>query len=168
MGTDQRSLLPGLDHRQNRPSEEHKLRQIAFLRMHRASPDAIIWAGQTAKGAHHDRTVEDRVRFRSVRGQGSRSLGTLLRGRRRMDGIPARLATTRSQPHDRQAADRRVPRAGLYGQLRFTVADEVVTADRVAFSVECVFPDGKRIFEHVVAHIEDGKIVRLVDVEAWD
>jgi hypothetical protein len=49
-----------------------------------------------------------------------------------------------------------------------TVADEVVTADRVAFSVDCVFPDGKRIFEHVIAHIEDSKIVRQVDVEAWD
>jgi hypothetical protein len=49
-----------------------------------------------------------------------------------------------------------------------SVADEVVTADRVAFSVDCVFPDGNRIFEHVIAHIEDGKIVRQVDVEAWD
>jgi hypothetical protein len=49
-----------------------------------------------------------------------------------------------------------------------TVADEVVTANRVAFSVDCVFPDGKRIFEHVIAHLEDGKIVRQVDVEAWD
>jgi len=49
-----------------------------------------------------------------------------------------------------------------------TVADEVVTADRVAFSVDCVFPDGKRIFEHVIAHIEDGKIARQVDVEARD
>jgi hypothetical protein len=44
----------------------------------------------------------------------------------------------------------------------------VVAADRVALSVDCVFPDGKRIFEHVIAHIEDGKIVRQVDVEAWD
>ena len=49
-----------------------------------------------------------------------------------------------------------------------SVADEVVTADRVAFSVDCVFPDGNRIFEHVITHIEDGKIVRQVDVEAWD
>jgi ketosteroid isomerase-like protein len=49
-----------------------------------------------------------------------------------------------------------------------SVADEVVTADRVAFSVDCVFPDGNRIFEHVITHIEDGKMVRQVDVEAWD
>ena len=52
--------------------------------------------------------------------------------------------------------------------IDITVADEVVTADRVAFSVDCVFPDGKRIFERVNAPIDDGKIVRQVDVEAWD
>ena len=47
-----------------------------------------------------------------------------------------------------------------------TIADEVITADRVAFSVDCAFPDGKHVFEHVIARIEDGKIVRQVDVEA--
>jgi ketosteroid isomerase-like protein len=49
-----------------------------------------------------------------------------------------------------------------------TVADEVIGADRVAFSVDCTFPDGKHIFEHVMAHVDDGKIARQVDVEAWD
>lgn len=49
-----------------------------------------------------------------------------------------------------------------------TIADEVIGADRIAFSVDCAFPDGKRIFEHVIARIEDGKISRQVDVEAWD
>ena len=49
-----------------------------------------------------------------------------------------------------------------------SIADEVVAADRVAFSVDCTFPDGKRVFEHVIAQIEDGKITRQVDVEAWD
>jgi len=49
-----------------------------------------------------------------------------------------------------------------------TIADEVVAQDRVAFSVDCTFPDGKRVFEHVIARIEGGKIIRQVDVEAWD
>ena len=44
----------------------------------------------------------------------------------------------------------------------------MVTADRIAFSVDCAFPDGKHVFEHVIAYIEDGKILRQVDVEAWD
>jgi ketosteroid isomerase-like protein len=49
-----------------------------------------------------------------------------------------------------------------------TIADEVIAADRVAFSVDCSFPNGKRIFEHVIAQIEDGKNIRQVDAEAWD
>ena len=49
-----------------------------------------------------------------------------------------------------------------------TIADEVITPNRVAFSVDCAFPDGKHVFEHIIARIEDGKIVRQVDVEAWD
>ena len=49
-----------------------------------------------------------------------------------------------------------------------TIADEVIGAGQVAFRVDCVFPDGKRVFEHVIARVEDGKISRQVDVEAWD
>jgi ketosteroid isomerase-like protein len=49
-----------------------------------------------------------------------------------------------------------------------TIADEVITKERVAFSVDCAFPDGKHIFEHVITQIEDGRISRQVDVEAWD
>ncbi len=52
--------------------------------------------------------------------------------------------------------------------LGITVADEVIGADRVAFGVERAFPDGKRVFEHVIARVEDGRITRQVDVEAWD
>ena len=49
-----------------------------------------------------------------------------------------------------------------------TVADEVITKERIAFSVDCAFPDGIHVFEHVIAKIEDGKIARQVDVEARD
>lgn len=52
--------------------------------------------------------------------------------------------------------------------LGLTVADEVIGANRIAFSVDCAFPDGKRVFEHVIARIEDGRITNQVDVEAWD
>jgi hypothetical protein len=44
----------------------------------------------------------------------------------------------------------------------------VIATNRVAFSVDGTFPDGKRVFEHVIAQIGDGKITRQVDVEAWD
>jgi hypothetical protein len=44
----------------------------------------------------------------------------------------------------------------------------VIGADRVAFSVDCALSDGRHIFEHVIAHVRDGQILRQVDVEAWD
>jgi hypothetical protein len=166
MGTDQRSFLPGLDHRQNRPSEEHKLRQIAFLRMHRALPDAIIWAGQVAKGAHRDRTVEDRVRLRGVQ-------GGVLEGKDLDRWVPF-YANDAEWTEYRHLSPPRAPNRMIGKQQIVEFLARVcrtvfgITADRVAFSVDCVFPDGKRIFEHVIAHIEDGKIARQVDVEAWD
>ena len=49
-----------------------------------------------------------------------------------------------------------------------TIADEVLAGDRAAFSVTVAFPDGKRVFEHVIIQTTNGKIKRQVDVEAWD
>ncbi len=49
-----------------------------------------------------------------------------------------------------------------------TVADEVIGAERIAFIVDRAFPDGKRVFGHVIASIEDGKFTRQADVEARD
>jgi hypothetical protein len=48
------------------------------------------------------------------------------------------------------------------------LADEVVGPDRVAFSVTCTLPDGRRIYEHTILHLRGGLIARQVDVEAWD
>jgi hypothetical protein len=52
--------------------------------------------------------------------------------------------------------------------LGITLADEVIGEDRIAFSVDCAFPDGRHILEHVIANVEGGRIDRQVDVEAWD
>jgi len=52
--------------------------------------------------------------------------------------------------------------------IEITLADEVLGRERAAFSVDVTLPDGKRVFEHTIVHIEDGRIVRQVDVEAWD
>jgi hypothetical protein len=40
--------------------------------------------------------------------------------------------------------------------------------DLAAFSVDRNFPDGKHVFEHVIAQVKDGKSTRQVDAEAWD
>jgi ketosteroid isomerase-like protein len=52
--------------------------------------------------------------------------------------------------------------------LGITLGDEVVDEDRIAFSVDCALSDGRHVFEHVIARVLDGQIVRQVDVEAWD
>jgi len=52
--------------------------------------------------------------------------------------------------------------------LRLEVDDEVVGPERAAFRVTCTLPDGRRILEHVIVHLRDGRIVRQVEVEAWD
>jgi hypothetical protein len=49
-----------------------------------------------------------------------------------------------------------------------TLADEVIGEDRIDFSLDCALPDDRHIFEHVIARIEDGRVVRQVDVEVWD
>src|SRR5215217_6693319 len=38
--------------------------------------------------------------------------------------------------------------------------------DRIAFSVDCAFPDGRYVFEHFIAHLRDGRIVCQVD-KVW-
>jgi hypothetical protein len=52
--------------------------------------------------------------------------------------------------------------------IEISLSDEVLGRERAAFSVGVILPDGKRVLEHTIVHIEDGKIARQVDVEAWD
>jgi ketosteroid isomerase-like protein len=52
--------------------------------------------------------------------------------------------------------------------LELTVHDEVLGRRRAAFAVTVAFPDGRRHLEHVIVDHRDGRIVRHVDVEAWD
>jgi hypothetical protein len=58
--------------------------------------------------------------------------------------------------------------ASLEGSgMEITVFDEVLGDGRAAFSVDVTLPDGRHVFEHTMVHIEDGRIARQVDVEAW-
>jgi ketosteroid isomerase-like protein len=52
--------------------------------------------------------------------------------------------------------------------VEFVMSDEVLGEERAAFRVVCDLPGGKRIIEHVIVELEDGRIARQVDVEAWD
>ena len=52
--------------------------------------------------------------------------------------------------------------------LEIRIHDEVIGDERVAFAATIDLPDGRRVIEHVILHVEDGRIRRQVDVEAWD
>lgn len=53
-------------------------------------------------------------------------------------------------------------------EVHLSIRDEVLNSQRSAFCVICTLPNGCRVIEHVIIHHPDGKIVRQVDVEAWD
>jgi len=48
------------------------------------------------------------------------------------------------------------------------VENEVVGENRIAFNEACEYPDGTRVLGAETLELRDGKIVRQVNVEAWD
>jgi hypothetical protein len=48
------------------------------------------------------------------------------------------------------------------------VENEVVGEERIAFNVACEYPDGTRVLSAENLDVRDGKIVRQVEVVAWD
>ena len=52
--------------------------------------------------------------------------------------------------------------------LTHKVADEVVGADRFAFTETCVYPTGERVVGAYICDVREGEIVRQVGSEAWD
>jgi hypothetical protein len=53
-------------------------------------------------------------------------------------------------------------------EMTHRVEDEVVGEGRVAFVEACEYPDGVRVLGAATLEVRDGKIVRQVNVEAWD
>ncbi len=48
------------------------------------------------------------------------------------------------------------------------IEDEVVGQDRIAFNEACEYPDGLKVLAAQTLEVRDGKIVRQVNIEAWD
>ena len=48
------------------------------------------------------------------------------------------------------------------------IHSEVVGEDRVAFQEDCEYPDGMKVLAATTLDLRDGKVVRQVNVEAWD
>jgi len=52
--------------------------------------------------------------------------------------------------------------------MSHSIENEVVGEDRLAFNVACGYPDGTRVLAAENMELRDGKIVRQVEVVAWD
>ena len=52
--------------------------------------------------------------------------------------------------------------------MKHRVEREVVGKDRIAFNEVCEYPDGIKVLAAQMLDLRDGKIVRQVNVEAWD
>ena len=48
------------------------------------------------------------------------------------------------------------------------IENEVIGEDRVAFNEACEYPDGTKVLAATTLDVAGGKIVRQVNVEAWD
>jgi hypothetical protein len=53
-------------------------------------------------------------------------------------------------------------------EMTHRVENEVVAEDRIAFQEACEYPDGVRVLGAETLEVRDGKIVRQVNIEAWD
>ena len=53
-------------------------------------------------------------------------------------------------------------------EMSHSIENEVVGEDRLAFNVACKYPDGTRVLASENMEVRDGKVVRQVEVVAWD
>ncbi|MDX6381748.1 MAG: hypothetical protein QOI57_2772, partial [Rubrobacteraceae bacterium] len=53
-------------------------------------------------------------------------------------------------------------------ELTHRIENEVVGESRVAFNLACEYPNGIRVLAAENLDVRDGKIVRQVEVVAWD
>ena len=52
--------------------------------------------------------------------------------------------------------------------MTHSIENEVVGEDGLAFNVACEYPDGARVLASENMQLRDAKIVRQVEVVAWD
>lgn len=79
-------------------------------------------------------------------------------------------STTPSSPHELRGKEE------IVGHLRdvcgramtHRIENEVIGEDRVAFNEACEYPEGTKVLAATTLDLRDGKVVRQVNVEAWD
>jgi len=48
------------------------------------------------------------------------------------------------------------------------ISNELMDDRRAAFTLTIRFDDGRRVIENIILEHRDGKVVKQIDVEAWD
>jgi ketosteroid isomerase-like protein len=52
--------------------------------------------------------------------------------------------------------------------IQMEIADGFLSGDRGAVRMVCTYPDGRKVVEHALLTLRDGKIARWDGVQAWD
>ena len=52
--------------------------------------------------------------------------------------------------------------------IQMEINDGFLAGDRGAVKITCTYPDGRRVVEHALRTLRDGKIARWSGVQAWD
>ena len=52
--------------------------------------------------------------------------------------------------------------------IQMEVADGFIAGDRGAVRMVCTYPDGRKVVEHALVTLRNGKIARWDGVQAWD
>ena len=78
-------------------------------------------------------------------------------------------ATPPSSPRKRNKAEffQIIERANSNG-VKFTVEKTVNGGDKIAYSVTCHIPNGRKVVSNVIAGVKDGKLTSELDVSARD
>src|SRR4028119_374755 len=53
-------------------------------------------------------------------------------------------------------------------EMSHSIANEIVGDDRLAYNVACEYPDGTRVLASENLEMREGKVVRQMEVVAWD
>ncbi len=53
-------------------------------------------------------------------------------------------------------------------RLNHEILQEVASDGSLAFTEDCEYPDGAHVLTNSMLELENGKIIREVDVQAWD
>jgi hypothetical protein len=53
-------------------------------------------------------------------------------------------------------------------EMTHSIENEVVGEDRLAFNVACEYPDGTKVLASENMQLRNGKVVRQLEVVAWD